>query len=85
VELPDLAGLLSNRHGPAEMLSLRPRFGNAGVDSFAENLVLELSKTQTTAPPLPDRSASSIQRFGERYEADAQSGEFLQRNDQINE
>jgi hypothetical protein len=42
VEFPDLAGLFSNSHGPAEMLSLRPRFRNAGEDSFAENLVFEL-------------------------------------------
>jgi hypothetical protein len=44
VELPDLAGLFSNGHGPAEMLSLEPRFGNARADTLGENLVFELGE-----------------------------------------
>jgi hypothetical protein len=38
VELPDLAGLFSNSHGPAEMLSLRPRFRNASANPFLNAL-----------------------------------------------
>jgi hypothetical protein len=41
MELPDLASLFSNRHRPAEMLSLEPRFANAGADTFAEDFVFE--------------------------------------------
>jgi hypothetical protein len=31
VELSDRAGLFPNSHGPAKVLSLEPRFGNAGT------------------------------------------------------
>jgi hypothetical protein len=41
VELSDLTGLFPNSHGSAEMLSLEPRFGNAGADSFADDLVFK--------------------------------------------
>jgi hypothetical protein len=59
VELSDLAGLFSYSHGPAEMLSLEPRFGNAGSDSLAEDLVLERSKHRQQTRHGPTRSASS--------------------------
>jgi hypothetical protein len=49
VELPDLAGLFSDGHGPAEMLSLQPGFGDARADAFAKDLVFELGVLRRNA------------------------------------
>ena len=67
------------------MLSLEPRFGNARADTLAENLVLELSKHRQQPRHGPTGRRRQIQRFGKGNEADAQCGEFFQRDDQINE
>jgi len=67
------------------MLSLRSRFRNAGADSFAEDLMFELREHGKQPGHRAASRRGQIQRFGERYEADAQSGEFLQRNDKIDE
>jgi hypothetical protein len=77
VELPDLAGLFSNSHGPAKMLSLEPRFGNARADTFAENFVFEGREYREKASHGATRRRRQIQRFGERNETNAEFGEFL--------
>src|SRR5271168_2245133 len=72
VELPDLAGLFSNSHGPAEMLSLEPRLGNARADTLAEDLVFKLSKHRQQPRHGPTGRRRQIQCFGERHESDTQ-------------
>jgi hypothetical protein len=85
VEFPDLSGLLSHRHGPAEVLSLESRFGNARADPFAEDFVFELRKHQEQPGHGAARWRCQIQRFGQRHETNAQLRQFFQRNEQIDE
>ncbi len=65
------------------MLPLQPRFDDSGADAFAEGLVLELSKDRQQSRHGPTGRRSQIQCFGKGNEADAQCGEFLQCDDQI--
>jgi hypothetical protein len=67
------------------VLSVEPRFGNTGADAFAKDLVPELSKRRQQSSHSPTGRRRQIQRFGEGHEADAQFGEFLQGDDQIDE
>jgi hypothetical protein len=70
VELSDLASLFPNSHGPAEVLSLEPRFGNAGADSFADDLVFKGGEYGQEAGHCAAGRCCQIERFGERYESD---------------
>ena len=67
------------------MPSLQPRFGNARADSLAQNLMFELREHRKQPGHRAVGCCGQIERFSERYETDAQFGEFLQRHDQIDE
>jgi hypothetical protein len=85
VKFSDLACLFPDRQRSTQMLSVEAGFGNTGADAFAEDLVLELSKHREQARHGPTGRRRQIQRFGKGHEADAQCGEFFQRDDQIDE
>ena len=69
----------------AQVLSVEPGFGNTGADSLAEDFVLELSEVPERSGHGAARRRRQIQRLGERHETDAQRGEFLQSDNQIDE
>ena len=59
------------------------RIARTGANPFTEHVVFELGEhRQQPSHGAADR-CGQIESFGERYEADAQVGEFLQGNDQI--
>jgi hypothetical protein len=85
VQFPDLGGVFSNSHGPAEMLSLEPRFGNACSNPLTEDFVLESREDGQKASHGAIRRRRQIERFGERYKSDTRFSQILQSYDQIDQ
>jgi hypothetical protein len=85
VKLSDLAGFFPHRDRPAEMRALQTRLGNACANPFAEDFVFEVSEDlEQPSHGAPGRCCQ-IQRFGERYETNAQLRQIFQGDDQVGE
>lgn len=83
VERPDLSRLVGYRYWPTEGLSFGPCLRDAGFDALAEYFPFKLGEYGQHTRQGPACRRGHIKCFRQRDEADAQLGQFLQRQDEI--
>ena len=69
--------------GPAKPLAVLPGMSQSGPHALSQDLALELSEDGQQRGHRATGRRGQVQRLGQRYEADAEMFQFLQRGEQV--
>jgi len=83
VEFPYLVGVEGRRYRSAQALANLAGVGQAGADSFAENLPFELREDRQQGRHGSTRGRGQVQCLGQRNETDSEMLQFLKSRQQV--